>query len=73
MGGERSQKLRPWRGIHSSLGPLQTSGLVENQHSISKTRTSAPKSVPAFFLFETSWGRLGTANPDSDVAYFSEK
>ena len=35
MGGDDSQKLLPWRGIHSSPG-RRTSGSLRNQHSSSK-------------------------------------
>ena len=36
MGGDDSQKLLPWRGIHFLSGAQQTSGSLQNQHSSSK-------------------------------------
>ena len=42
MGGDDSQKLRPWRGATSSLGRSKPPAHSENQHSSGKRRASLP-------------------------------
>ena len=53
MGGECSQKLRPWRGIHSSQG-LYKRPLQLRINTLAQRPGVCPQSVPAIFLFETS-------------------
>ena len=46
MGGDDSQKLRPWRGAISSLGRSKPPAHCENQHSSGKRRASLPGTYP---------------------------
>jgi hypothetical protein len=51
MGGECSQKLRPWRGMTLLSGAQQTSGSVENQHSTSKSLALRPEDRLRIYFF----------------------
>jgi hypothetical protein len=57
MGGECSQKLRPWRGMTLLSGAQQTSGSVENQHSTAKCLALRPEDhLRIYFFFSASGG-----------------
>jgi hypothetical protein len=59
MGGECSQKLRPWRGMTLLSGAQQTSGSVENQHSTSKSLALRPEDHLRIYFFIPASGGAG--------------
>jgi hypothetical protein len=64
MGGECSQKLRPWRGMTLLSGAQQTSGSLENQHSTSKSRVLLEDRCP-----DLSFSRLGRRGYDCGISF----
>jgi len=65
MGGERSQKLRPRRGIVLLSGAQQTSGSLQNQHCNGKLRLGSRRaplssaSRRAVAQLQTAWVTFG--------------